>query len=122
MGLHLHPAAATAAVIIGAVTEVACSASLAHRRPSGGAVRTTLTWGLGIGATALAALVMAEIFARLGIGSASGGAVGGLALGTGFYAAPRLAEGDRRAPHDPALIAWRLAQFGIMGAVIGGLN
>ena len=121
MGLHLHPAAATAAVIIGAVTEVACSASLAHRRLSGGTVRT-LPWGLGIGATALSALVMAEIFARLGIGSASGGAVGGLALGTGFYAAPRLAEGDRRAPHDLALVACRLAQFAVMGAVIGGLS
>ena len=102
--------------------EAACRAGLARLRPAGSIARTAIAWGLGFSAVALSALVMAEVLARLGIGSWEGGAAGGLALGAGFYAAPRLAEGDRRAPHDPALIAWRLAQFGIMGAVIGGLN
>lgn len=120
--LHLHPAAAAAAVIAGIAIEAACRASLARRPPAGNAPRPAIAWGLGFSAAAVSALVMAEVLARLGIGSLTGGAVGGLALGAGLYAAPRLAEGGWRAPHDPALIAWHLAQFGVMGAVIGGLS
>ena len=117
LSLHLHPAAAAAAAIAGAVMEAACRASL-PRRQSG----LLGAWGLGFVFAAASALVMAEVLARLGIGSWAGGAVGGLALGAGFYVAPRLAEGCRRAPHDFALLTCRLAQFGIMGAVIGGLS
>lgn len=121
LALHFHPAAAAAAIIAGAMMDAACRASLA-RRQAAKALRVAGGWILGFGLTAVSALLMAEVLARLGIGSLSGGALGGLALGAGLYAAPRLAESCWRAPRDPALIAWRLAQFGVMGAVIGGLN
>ena len=102
--------------------EAACRASLARRRPPSSAPHAVIAWGLGFSAAAASALVMAEVLARLDIGSWAGGAVGGAALGAALYAAPRLSESGWRAPHDFALIAWRLAQFGVMGAVIGRLN
>ena len=118
---HLHPAAATAAVIAAVAMEAVCRASMARRQEL--APRRMLgAWGLGLGFAAASAVVMAEVLSRLGIGSWGGGAVGGLALGAGFYAAPRLNEGGWRAPHDLALVACRLAQFAVMGAVIGGLS
>ena len=118
---HLHPAAATAAVIAAVVMEALCRASMA-RRQGAAPQRMLSAWGLGLVFAAASAVVMAEVLARLGIGSWDGGAVGGLALGAGFYAAPGLGEGGWRAPYGLALVACRLAQFAVMGAVIGGLS
>lgn len=104
--------------------EAACRAGMVGRRVAAphGLRRALGVWGLGFAGAAVSAVVMAEVLARLGIGSWDGGAVGGLALGAGFYATPRLGEGGWRAPHDLALVACRLAQFAVMGAVIGGLS
>ena len=104
--------------------EAACRAGMARRREAAqhGMRRALGVWGLGFAYAAVSAVVMAEVLARLGIGSWGGGAIGGLALGAGLYAAPRLGEVGLRAPHDLTLLACRLAQFGVMGAVIGGLS
>ncbi len=125
---HLHPAAAAAAALAGYALDALCRTT---RRPGNagkagdGPAQTWALryWAYGLFSTLVSALVLAEVLARLGIGSFVGGALGGLALSLGLYAVPRLADGAGPATRHSLLpIACRAAQFTLMGAVIGGLH